>query len=75
MKKEEDEMYVGTILYGFCNGYFGRDSYEDKRIEAIGADWIVARDEYGHIHMATFDNTKEMEVKIAEWSKESEKML
>ena len=31
------------ILYGFCGGAFGRDSYDDKRIEAVGPDWIVAR--------------------------------
>lgn len=36
-------IFIGSILYGFCNGYFGRDNYEDKRVEAIGADWIVAR--------------------------------
>lgn len=34
---------VGDVLYGFCNGYFGHDSYEDKRVEAIGGDWVVAR--------------------------------
>lgn len=34
---------VGSILYGFCGGAFGRDSYHDKRVEAIGADWLVAR--------------------------------
>jgi hypothetical protein len=41
-------MYVGTILYGFCDGYFGRDSYSNKRIEAIGADWIVVRELDGY---------------------------
>jgi hypothetical protein len=35
---------VGDVLLGFCNGFFGRDSYEDKRVEALGADWVVARD-------------------------------
>lgn len=35
---------VGTVLYGFCSGNFGRDSYEDKRVEAISADWVVARE-------------------------------
>jgi hypothetical protein len=38
---------VGDILYGFCGGYFGRDSYKDKRVEAIGADWVVARSDNG----------------------------
>jgi hypothetical protein len=34
---------VGTLLRGFCGGYFGRDSYGTKRVEAVGADWVVAR--------------------------------
>lgn len=34
---------VGDVLDGFCGGVFGRDSYEDKRVEAIGTDWVVAR--------------------------------
>lgn len=36
---------VGDILYGFCGGRFGRDSYTDKRVEAIGSDWVVAREQ------------------------------
>lgn len=35
---------VGSILYGFCGGLFGRDSYANKRVEAFGIDWIVARE-------------------------------
>ena len=34
---------VGTKLYGFCGGWFGRDAYGDKRVEAVGVDWVVAR--------------------------------
>ncbi len=34
---------VGTLLYGFCGGYFG-DTYEAKRVEAMGVDWLVARE-------------------------------
>ena len=34
---------VGDILKGFCGGHFGRDSYEDKRVEGVGTDWVVAR--------------------------------
>lgn len=40
---------VGATLYGFCHGAFGRDSYADKRVEAIGADWVVARDTRGEV--------------------------
>lgn len=42
---------VGDVLYGFCGGHF-RDSYSPKRVEAIGADWIVVRDEDGRALMA-----------------------
>jgi len=43
---------VGTMLYGFCGGHFGRDSYESKRVEAVGADWVVCRDEDGGLWFA-----------------------
>ena len=36
---------VGTPLYGYCGGYFGRDSYGLKRIEAVGYDWVVVRED------------------------------
>lgn len=35
------------MLRGFCGGAFGRDSYTDKRIEAMGSDWIVVREVNG----------------------------
>ena len=35
---------IGDTLYGFCGGCFGRDSYDDKRVEAIGSDWVVVRE-------------------------------
>lgn len=37
-------IHVGTVLYGFCGGAFGRDSYSDKRVEGVGTDWVVARE-------------------------------
>ena len=43
---------VGDMLSGFCAGHFGRDSYDDKRVEAIGADWVVARNESGRPEVA-----------------------
>jgi hypothetical protein len=43
---------IGTLLHGYCGGLFGRDNYNDKRVEAIGADWIVARDVYGQVLFA-----------------------
>lgn len=42
--KKVVEKYIGRTLKGFCNGYFGRDSYGDKVIEAEGSDWVVIRE-------------------------------
>ena len=38
-----DEFRVGMLVHGFANGVFGRDSYSCRRIEAMGADWVVTR--------------------------------
>ena len=32
---------IGRRIYGFCDGYFGRDDYEDKIIILEGKTWIV----------------------------------
>lgn len=34
----------GDVLYGYCGGAFGRDSYGDKIVVAMGRDWIVCRE-------------------------------
>lgn len=68
-------MFIGTIIYGFCGGWFGRESYQDKRIEAIGADWVVAREIYsGMPFFARFDEEKDICMKelIQEWSEKPE---
>lgn len=39
------QLMVGMVFKGFCNGFFGRDSYGEKRVEAFGYDWIVARED------------------------------
>ena len=36
-------LQIGQILKGYCSGFFG-NNYEDKRIEALGIDWIVVRE-------------------------------
>ena len=38
------QLRVGDLLEGYCGGGFGSDSYWDKRVEAIGTDWVVARE-------------------------------
>jgi hypothetical protein len=47
---------VGSVLYGYCGGCFGRDSYGEKRVEALGADWVVVRDQDGCVSFASGEN-------------------
>lgn len=66
----DKDKFVGITIYGFCDGFFGRDSYEDKKIIASGGDWVVAKGTDDITVFATFNNADDMEVLIAEWSKE-----
>jgi len=45
MPEQEPPLRVGDLLTGYCAGAFGRDSYGDKRVEAVGADWVVVRED------------------------------
>lgn len=38
---------VGQRVHGFASGLFGRDSYECRRVEAVGLDWVVTRNDSG----------------------------
>jgi hypothetical protein len=62
-------IFVGTRLHGFCGGYFGRDSYGEKVVEAVGSDWIVVREEDGTPNWAyVFDGWPTQE-EMLEWTK------
>ncbi|MDF2534215.1 MAG: hypothetical protein K0R18_372 [Bacillales bacterium] len=64
---------TGMKLYGFCEGYFGRDSYGDKIIEGIGMDWIVAREEGAtFVVIAQFENKAERNECAEKWSEPQE---
>jgi len=54
---------IGQVIYGYCGGVFGREfnAYKDKRVEAIGFDWVVLRDEDGNIHFAVGDELQQLE--------------
>jgi hypothetical protein len=64
------DIKVGMVLYGYCNGYFGRENYEDKIVEGFGRDWIVARDINGGACFASFSSTYHMVKCIDNWIKE-----
>lgn len=69
---EYKDKYVDVKIYGFCNGVFGRDSYEDKVIIANGEDWIVVRNESGQTEFANFDSSDEMDELIEKWRNEED---
>jgi hypothetical protein len=50
---------VGSKLYGYCGGVFGRDHYDDCRVEAVGAGWVVVRCENGEPDFASGPNIRE----------------
>lgn len=54
--KARAAVQIGMHLYGYCCGYFGRDSYGKKRIVDIGADYICVTE--GPVHAYNFCNTK-----------------
>ena len=66
-------MNVGRKLTGFCNGYFGRDDYNDKMIIYEGRTWIVCkyidRDE---ITCLNFKSEEEKNRMIDSWEEEEE---
>ena len=59
---------IGRKIYGFCDGFFGRDSWDDKTIEAEGYDWIVARDSEQHAWFRQFRTTDNKQNLIDKWS-------
>ena len=39
---------VGDEITGYCNGYFGRDDYNDKVCVFVTKDYAVFEDNTGH---------------------------
>jgi len=63
--------FVGTKIYGYCNGYFGRDDYDDKIIILEGRRWIVCAyldSDNDWITCVNFDSEEEKEERIKQWS-------
>lgn len=44
---------LGDVIHGHIGGWFGRDYYECARVEAIGYDWVVVRNDRGQSFAAT----------------------
>ena len=46
-EKRPSVLRVGAKLEGYCSGAFGREYTNTYRVEAVGADWVVARNQKG----------------------------
>jgi hypothetical protein len=51
---------IGAVISGYCGGAFGRDGLGNKRIEALGADWVVVRYDDGRVGTAIFGSESEL---------------
>lgn len=64
---------VGKKIYGFCNGYFGRDDYKDKIIILEGEKWIVCTyldRNIDYVTCANFDSKEEKIKCVTQWNKD-----
>lgn len=67
---------IGTIIYGFCNGFFGRDDYNDKIIvfetEKVICYKYIDEEYDGILVTANFKTEEEKHRYIDKWSKDEE---
>lgn len=66
---------IGQKIYSVCEGYFGRNNWQEKRIEAFGEDWIIVRDSHGQPDAAFFHSREEMEECLERWPKDDEDLF
>jgi hypothetical protein len=50
----------GQPIHGYAGGVFGRDSYECRRVEAVGHDWLVTRTPSGQVGFASGDDLQHL---------------
>jgi len=46
--ESRDSIKPGMILYGYCEGRFGRDSYGEKKVLEVHEDHVVVMED-GHV--------------------------
>lgn len=54
--------YLGETFYGYCDGYFGRDSYDDKTVVHVGKNYLLCEDKYKNPHLAVFYDESDNEI-------------
>lgn len=60
--KAKETLIQGMTLYGYCCGFFGRDSYGNKEILATyvddDGDFVIRVSEGGHVNSTCFSDPK-----------------
>ena len=65
--------FVGTKIYGYCDGYFGRDDYSDKVIILEDKKRIVySYLDSDRVTYVNFDTEEEKIKCIKSWSRKAE---
>lgn len=59
---------IGDVIGNYCNGYFGRDDYADKRCVMIKAKYAVFEYEDGRAVILNYEEGLEDVAKTANWS-------
>jgi len=57
---------VGEKIYGFCNGYFGRDDYEDKLCILVNNKFAVFVYDNGYATVLNYIKALDIET-VNEW--------
>jgi hypothetical protein len=52
---------VGDRIHGFASGYFGRDSYACRTVEAVGPDWVLTRNDRDEVEVTQDRSGRELE--------------
>lgn len=74
-RSDSPQLRVGQMLYGYCGGFFGRDSYDTKRIEAVGTDWVVAREvDSGQVVFAQARKGLKIDDELAEYTRKAREL-
>lgn len=48
---------IGHVIHGYCGGIWGNEAlvYEERRVEALGVDWVVVRNDGGAVEFYVGD--------------------
>lgn len=68
----KDLFAPGDVIYGYCNGFFGRDDYDTKTCIVVGSKYAVFKNEEEYYTIINYSNYLDKET-VDKWKdKENE---